>query len=185
MIDHIDYAHPVFDAAAVRPSVAAREINGIDGTYFCGAYWGYGFHEDGVQSALEVARHFGVHAVRSASYEGALVHHAPAARATGSARAIAMPLLDLDEIDEVVAQHPLWSRSDQRGVVPPRATSCAGPRPTTRRSATSSRREVGRRPSGPIAMLAHVRTWGWLFNPIAAYYCYDPTATRVEHAVAE
>jgi predicted NAD/FAD-binding protein len=60
VIDHIEYAHPVFDAAAVVAQRRRAEINGIDGTYFCGAYWGYGFHEDGVQSALEVARHFGV-----------------------------------------------------------------------------------------------------------------------------
>jgi predicted NAD/FAD-binding protein len=60
VIDHIEYAHPVFDAAAVRAQRRLGEINGVDGTYYCGAYWRYGFHEDGVQSALEVARHFGV-----------------------------------------------------------------------------------------------------------------------------
>ena len=36
------------------------EIQGVDGTFFAGAYWGYGFHEDGVRSALDVCRHFGV-----------------------------------------------------------------------------------------------------------------------------
>jgi predicted NAD/FAD-binding protein len=60
VIDHIEYAHPVFDTAAVRAQGRLHEINGVDGTYYCGAYWRYGFHEDGVQSALEVARHFGV-----------------------------------------------------------------------------------------------------------------------------
>jgi predicted NAD/FAD-binding protein len=44
-------------------SLAARnrheEINGVNRTYFCGAYWGYGFHEDGVKSALVVGKHFG------------------------------------------------------------------------------------------------------------------------------
>jgi uncharacterized protein len=35
------------------------EINGQRRTYFCGAYWGYGFHEDGVVSALAVAKCFG------------------------------------------------------------------------------------------------------------------------------
>ena len=34
-------------------------ILGVQRTYFCGAYWGYGFHEDGVNSAIEAARHFG------------------------------------------------------------------------------------------------------------------------------
>ena len=44
---------------------------------------------------------------------------------------------------------------------------------------------LGTRPSGPIAMLANPRTWGWLFNPGALYYCFDPTGTRVEALVAE
>ena len=34
-------------------------ISGKNRTHFCGAYWGFGFHEDGVSSALAVARHFG------------------------------------------------------------------------------------------------------------------------------
>jgi predicted NAD/FAD-binding protein len=59
VIDHIEYAHPVFDSAAVRAQRRVDEISGVGGTYYCGAYWNYGFHEDGVQSALEVARHFG------------------------------------------------------------------------------------------------------------------------------
>ena len=35
------------------------ELNGQNHTYYCGAYWGYGFHEDGVTSGLRVARAFG------------------------------------------------------------------------------------------------------------------------------
>ena len=33
---------------------------------------------------------------------------------------------------------------------------------------------TGRRPEGPVAMLANLRTWGWLFNPISLYFCADP-----------
>ncbi len=54
------YAHPVFDAAAVRAQGRRSEIQGHRGTYYCGAYWGYGFHEDGVRSAYDVARLLGV-----------------------------------------------------------------------------------------------------------------------------
>jgi len=35
-----------------------REINGARNTYYCGAYWRYGFHEDGVVSALDALAHF-------------------------------------------------------------------------------------------------------------------------------
>jgi predicted NAD/FAD-binding protein len=36
-----------------------QEVSGVNRTHFCGAYWGNGFHEDGVNSALAVCRHFG------------------------------------------------------------------------------------------------------------------------------
>lgn len=46
------YHHPVYTTAAVAAQKRRHEINGANRTYFCGAYWGYGFHEDGVKSAL-------------------------------------------------------------------------------------------------------------------------------------
>lgn len=49
-----DYAHPTFDEAAIRAQRRHGEIDGWLRTHFVGAYWGYGFHEDGVQSALRV-----------------------------------------------------------------------------------------------------------------------------------
>lgn len=55
-----DYAHPVLDRAATGAQKRHHEINGRRSTWYCGAYWGYGFHEDGVQSALRVCRAFGV-----------------------------------------------------------------------------------------------------------------------------
>jgi predicted NAD/FAD-binding protein len=54
-----DYAHPVLDAAAVAAQHRHDEISGVRSTWYCGAYWGYGFHEDGVQSALRVCRALG------------------------------------------------------------------------------------------------------------------------------
>ncbi len=55
----IPYAHPVFTAAGVRAQRRHAEISGLRRTHFCGAYWGWGFHEDGVASALTVAERFG------------------------------------------------------------------------------------------------------------------------------
>jgi predicted NAD/FAD-binding protein len=46
------YHHPVYTLAAVAAQRRRPEINGVRRTYFCGAYWSYGFHEDGVKSAL-------------------------------------------------------------------------------------------------------------------------------------
>ncbi len=53
------YHHPVYNAAGIAAQKRHDEINGVNRTYFCGAYWGYGFHEDGVNSALAVCKHFG------------------------------------------------------------------------------------------------------------------------------
>jgi uncharacterized protein len=59
VIRRIDYAHPVYTAAGVRAQARFQEISAHGATHFCGAYWGWGFHEDGVVSALRVAEHFG------------------------------------------------------------------------------------------------------------------------------
>ncbi len=56
VLGRYEYDHPVFDVGALRAQRRRAEIQGGDGTYFAGAYWGYGFHEDGVQSALDVCR---------------------------------------------------------------------------------------------------------------------------------
>jgi predicted NAD/FAD-binding protein len=59
VLARFDYAHPVFDRAAMTAQRRRSEIQGRHGTYYAGAYWGYGFHEDGVNSALDVCRLLG------------------------------------------------------------------------------------------------------------------------------
>ena len=53
------YAHPQYSLAAVAAQARRDEISGVRNTYYCGAYWANGFHEDGVVSALHVAQAFG------------------------------------------------------------------------------------------------------------------------------
>jgi predicted NAD/FAD-binding protein len=53
------YAHPQFTTAAVAAQAEHQALNAEERTSYCGAYWGWGFHEDGVQSALKVAARFG------------------------------------------------------------------------------------------------------------------------------
>jgi uncharacterized protein len=59
VIRTISYAHPVYEAASVRAQARLGEISARNRTHFCGAYWGWGFHEDGVLSALRVGERFG------------------------------------------------------------------------------------------------------------------------------
>ncbi len=53
------YHHPVYSTAAFEAQKRRDEISGVNRTSYCGAYWGWGFHEDGVKSALAVCRQFG------------------------------------------------------------------------------------------------------------------------------
>ncbi len=55
-----EYAHPVFDGPAIEAQARFDDIDGSRGTHFAGAYWGYGFHEDGITSGLRVCRRLGV-----------------------------------------------------------------------------------------------------------------------------
>jgi predicted NAD/FAD-binding protein len=59
IIRTIQYAHPVYTSAGVAAQSRYHEISGRNRTHYCGAYWGWGFHEDGVKSALRVVREIG------------------------------------------------------------------------------------------------------------------------------
>ena len=61
IIESLVYHHPVYDPRSLQARRSQHELNGQNRTYYCGAYWGYGFHEDGVNSALAVCKHFGKH----------------------------------------------------------------------------------------------------------------------------
>ncbi len=55
VLARFDYAHPVFDGAAINAQRALVDIQGLRNTWFAGAWTGYGFHEDGLKSGLSVA----------------------------------------------------------------------------------------------------------------------------------
>ena len=124
--------------------------------------------------------------MRSAVYEGTLSHHRRAPVEHRFGYRVAMPLVDLEELHDLCRMHPLWSEERpnvvsfrRRDYLPERV----GPLADAVRDLVEER--LGRRPTGPVAMLAHLRTWGWLFNPIALYYCFDQESGRVEALVAE
>ena len=56
IMGEFDYTHPVFDLAAIRAQQDLVPLQGQQNTYYCGAWTGYGFHEDGLTSGLRVAR---------------------------------------------------------------------------------------------------------------------------------
>ena len=56
IIAEFNYAHPIFDGEAIAAQHALPSIQGKRNTWFAGAWTGYGFHEDGHKSGLQVAR---------------------------------------------------------------------------------------------------------------------------------
>jgi predicted NAD/FAD-binding protein len=60
VIARMDYEHPVLGPATVAAQRRRDEIIGTRCSWSCGAYWGYGIHEDGVRSAVEVCSALGV-----------------------------------------------------------------------------------------------------------------------------
>ena len=59
IIKNLSYEHPLFTIEGINAQKRKREISGHNNTYYCGAYWRNGFHEDGVVSALDVCSQFG------------------------------------------------------------------------------------------------------------------------------
>ncbi len=59
IVRRISYSHPVYTDAGLKAQARVHEIDARNRTHFCGAYWGWGFHEDGVVSALRVGERFG------------------------------------------------------------------------------------------------------------------------------
>ena len=59
VLESAKYRHPVFSAGTLGTQKRHHEISGKNRSFFCGAYWGFGFHEDGVRSGLAVAQLFG------------------------------------------------------------------------------------------------------------------------------
>jgi len=58
IIKTLEYDHPVFTLDGIAAQKRQKEINGAHRTFYCGAYWRNGFHEDGVVSALNAVEHF-------------------------------------------------------------------------------------------------------------------------------
>ena len=76
----IDYDHPMFDGAATRAQRHLWSLQGVRSSWFCGAYFGAGFHEDGLQAGLAVAEQLGgVRRPWSVDQESGRIHVRPVA----------------------------------------------------------------------------------------------------------
>ena len=55
IIKKVEFTHPFYDLKTIGAQKYLAELQGVNNTWFCGSYFGYGFHEDGLKSAINVA----------------------------------------------------------------------------------------------------------------------------------
>ena len=97
-----------------------------------------------------------------------------------------MVCLDLAELDTVFRGRWLWSTRRRTLAWLRRADHLGDPAQSLDEAVRALVAErTGRRPAGPIRLLAHLRYFGHCFNPVSFYYCYDASGERVDTIVAE
>jgi hypothetical protein len=124
---------------------------------------------------------------RSAIYEGTVFHRRGAPVEHAFSYPIFLPLFDLDELPGLLDPIPLWSA---RRPAPARfrRRDYLGPaqRPLAEAARDLVEQRTGRRPAGPVRLLANPRYWGVGFNPVAFYYLYGSgPGAAVEAMIAE
>ena len=58
IIKKIDFSHPFFDLQSIKAQKKLKELQGLKNSWFCGSYFGYGFHEDGLKSSIDMVKYF-------------------------------------------------------------------------------------------------------------------------------
>ena len=94
--------------------------------------------------------------------------------------------LDLDELPGVLDRYPLWSARRRAPARFHRADFMGDPeRPLDECARDAVEAATGRRPAGPVRLLAGLRYLGHSFNPVSFYYCFDSSGLQVEAVVAD
>jgi len=124
--------------------------------------------------------------MRSCLYEGWVSHRRHLPTTNRFRYRLFMVYLDLDELPSLFEKRWLWSASRPNLAWFRRADhlgdSSTGLSESVRDLVTE---RTGSRPSGPVRLLTHLRYFGYGFNPVSFYYCFDATDTKVETIVAE
>ncbi|MDE2142798.1 MAG: DUF1365 domain-containing protein [Elusimicrobia bacterium] len=124
--------------------------------------------------------------MKSALYEGEVRHRRFAPKAHAFSYTLFMAYLDLAELDAVFQGRWLWSSSRPALARFRRHDHFGDPTVPLDESVRALVEEkTGRRPEGPIRLLTHLAYYGWCFNPVSFYYCFDREGVRVETVVAE
>ena len=123
--------------------------------------------------------------MHSAIYQGFVRHRRFVPHSHRFCYSVFMMYLDLDELDEVLALSPLWSDKPWRPARFRRADFLGDPAvPLAQAVRERIYEATGERHDGPVRLLANLRYFGYLINPIAVYYCYDRDE-RLRYMISE
>ncbi len=124
--------------------------------------------------------------MRSRIYEGVLRHRRVSPRHHEFQYKVAMVYLCLDELPDIFSTTPLWSATRPALARFRRSDFLGDPAlPLQDEVRRRIREETGAAQTGPIYLLANLRYFGYVMNPIACYYCFNDDETRLEYVVAE
>lgn len=122
---------------------------------------------------------------QSALYQGWVSHRRMEPVPHVFRQRVAMCYFDLEELPMLLRRHPLWSARPGWPVQFRRADYLGDPSvplaEATHQVATGAHLQGAR---GPVRLLTLPRTWGWCFNPISLYFCFDPSCDEVRSVVA-
>ena len=121
-----------------------------------------------------------------AVYEGCVQHRRHAPRAHAFEYRMAQLYLDLDEVEAALAPRWLWS-ANRPNIAEFRRSDYLAPHGQPLADAVRDRVAVhlGHRPQGPIRLLTHLRYFGYAFNPVSFYYCFQRDGQTLEAVLAE
>lgn len=122
----------------------------------------------------------------SAVYEGVVTHHRHAPHDHAFTYRMAQLFLDLDEVERVFAHRWFWSHG-RRNLAEFRRSDYFGDPAVPLADAVRDRAAevLGRRPTGPVRLLTHLRYAGIAFNPVSFYYGYAADGVTLEYVLAE
>lgn len=124
--------------------------------------------------------------MNSCLYTGWIKHRRLRPRPHAFGYTLFMVYLDLAELDQVFRGRWLWSTRRWAPARFRREDHLGDPRlPLDQCVRELVQRETGRRPQGPIRLLTHLRYFGYCFNPISIYYCFEAGDDRIQTLVAE
>jgi DUF1365 family protein len=123
---------------------------------------------------------------RAALYEGVAIHRRHTAPKRSFSPRLFMTMLDVDALPESLDRFPGWSARRPAPIhFRNRDFLDGGDTPIGDGVRDLVEACLGRRPTGAVTLLAHLRTFGWLFNPIAVYYCGSAAGAGLDAVVLE